>query len=416
MDVLKGRRILLGVTGGVSAYKAIEVLRLLIKAGATVDVVMTPAATRFVAPASFRALSGRPVLVDLFALPGDWEVDRATMPHLDVAEGAELAIVAPATANTLAKMALGLADNALLTALLSVTAPVIVAPAMDSDMWRHPATQENIRRLKERGVVVVGPEEGLLARMNVGPGRLSDPEKIVAAAAAELARRRREGGAPLDLAGRTILVTAGGTREAIDPVRYIGNRSSGKMGYALAAAAARRGAKVILVSAPTALAPPAGCELVRVESALEMKAAVEARQAECDAFIMAAAVADFRPEHAAPAKVKKGERDSWEIRLVRNPDIAAAIGAAKRPDQVLVVFAAETEALLEHAAAKLRAKNADLVVANDVTKPGSGFEVDTNEVTLLHRDGRRQALPLLTKDQVAEAVIEQVACLLAARP
>ncbi|MFS8573519.1 MAG: bifunctional phosphopantothenoylcysteine decarboxylase/phosphopantothenate--cysteine ligase CoaBC, partial [Clostridia bacterium] len=385
---LAGKRILLGVSGGISAYKAVELLRLLTKAGAVVDVAMTPNATRFVGVETFRALSGRPVLVDLFDEASGRGTGRV-MPHLEPAEAAQLAIVAPATANVLAKLAHGIADNALLTALLSVTAPVLVAPAMDSDMWRHPATQANVELLKSRGVHVVGPVSGELARRNVGPGRLADPEEIFRAAETILAQREL---AKL-LAGRRVLVTAGGTREPLDPVRYIGNRSSGKMGYAIARAAAAAGADVVLITAPTWLVPPGGCEVVKVETALEMHREVISRAAECDAVVMAAAVSDFRAEQVQGEKVKKGDKDRWTVTLVPNPDIAGEVGAQKRPGQILVAFAAETERLLENAAAKLKAKNADLVVANDVSREGIGFDADDNQVTLLYKDGREEPLP-----------------------
>lgn len=404
---LAGKRILLGVSGGISAYKAVELLRLLTKAGAVVDVAMTPNATRFVGVETFRALSGRPVLVDLFDEASGRGTGRV-MPHLEPAEAAQLAIVAPATANVLAKLAHGIADNALLTALLSVTAPVLVAPAMDSDMWRHPATQANVELLKSRGVHVVGPISGELARRNVGPGRLADPEEIFRAAETILAQREL---AKL-LAGRRVLVTAGGTREPLDPVRYIGNRSSGKMGYAIARAAAAAGADVVLITAPTWLVPPGGCEVVTVETALEMHREVISRAAECDAVVMAAAVSDFRAEQVQGEKVKKGDKDRWTVTLVPNPDIAGEVGAQKRPGQILVAFAAETERLLENAAAKLKAKNADLVVANDVSREGIGFDADDNQVTLLYKDGREEPLPKMSKEQVAQELVRRIAGLL----
>lgn len=404
---LAGKRILLGVSGGISAYKAVELLRLLTKAGAVVDVAMTPNATRFVGVETFRALSGRPVLVDLFDEASGRGTGRV-MPHLEPAEAAQLAIVAPATANVLAKLAHGIADNALLTALLSVTAPVLVAPAMDSDMWRHPATQANVELLKSRGVHVVGPVPGELARRNVGPGRLADPEEIFRAAETILAQREL---AKL-LAGRRVLVTAGGTREPLDPVRYIGNRSSGKMGYAIARAAAAAGADVVLITAPTWLVPPGGCEVVKVETALEMHREVISRAAECDAVVMAAAVSDFRAEQVQGEKVKKSDKDRWTVTLVPNPDIAGEVGAQKRPGQILVAFAAETERLLENAAAKLKAKNADLVVANDVSREGIGFDADDNQVTLLYKDGREEPLPKMSKEQVAQELVRRIAGLL----
>lgn len=407
---LHGKRVLLGVCGGVSAYKAVEVLRLLTKAGARVDVMMTEDARRFVGEQTFRGLSGRGVVVDLFDPPPDFPHWAAAMPHLEVAESVDLALVVPATANTLAKMAHGLADNALLTTLLSVTAPLLVAPAMDSDMWRHPATQANVATLRARGVHFVGPVEGELARGNVGPGRLAEPAAIVAEAAALLA-------AGQVLAGKRCLITAGGTREPLDPVRYVGNRSSGKMGYALAAAARALGARVELVSGPTSLAAPPGVEVAHVETALEMKEEVLKRLPGVDAVVMAAAVADYRPAVVEPSKHKKGddEGEVWRVTLVRNPDIAASVGEKKRPDQVLVIFAAETEELLENARAKLAKKKADLAVANDLRKPGSGFDVETNEVTLLFADGRRVDLPLLSKEEVGRRVMRYVAELLAER-
>lgn len=407
---LHGKRILLGVCGGVSAYKAVEVLRLLTKAGAQVDVIMTESARRFVGEQTFRSLSGRGVVVDLFEPPADFSHWAAAMPHLEVAESVDLALVVPATANTLAKMALGLAENALLTTLLSVTAPVVVAPAMDSDMWRHPATQANVETLRSRGVHFVGPVEGELARGNLGPGRLAEPEAIVAEAARLLSANQV-------LAGKRLLITAGGTREPLDPVRFIGNRSSGKMGYGLASAARALGARVHLVSGPASLPTPAGVDVAYVETAQEMMEEVLRRLPEVDAVVMAAAVADYRAEFVEASKHKKGddEDETWRVTLVRNPDIAALVGERKRPDQVLVIFAAETEELLQRAQAKLAKKRADMAVANDLRKPGSGFDVETNEVTLLFADGRRIDLPLLSKAEVGVRVMRYVAELLAAR-
>lgn len=407
---LEGKRVLLGVCGGVAAYKAVEVLRLLTKAGAQVDVIMTPSARRFVGEQTFRSLSGRGAIVDLFEPPADFPHQAAAMPHLELAESVDLALVVPATANTLAKMALGIADNALLTTLLSVTAPIVVAPAMDSDMWRHPATQANVETLRARGVCFVGPVEGALARGNIGPGRLAEPEVIAAEVAAILASGRL-------LEGKCCLITAGGTREPLDPVRFIGNRSSGKMGFALAQAARALGARVQLVTGPVSLPVPAGVEVARVETAEEMKEEVLRRLPEADAVVMAAAVADYRPAFAEPAKHKKSgdEAEEWHVTLVRNPDIAALVGERKRPGQVLVIFAAETEELLERAREKLAKKKADMAVANDVARPGSGFDADTNEVTLLFADGRRVDLPLMSKGEVGMRVMRYVAELLAER-
>lgn len=407
MSQFQGARILLGVSGGISAFKAVELLRLLTKGGAVVDVVMTESATRFVGAETFRALSGRPVLVHLFP-PAEQAAEAAVMPHLEPAEAADLAIVAPATANTLAKMAYGIADNALTTTLLSVTAPVVVAPAMDSDMWRHPATQANVEILRSRGVHFVGPLTGELARRNVGPGRLAEPEQIAEEAAAVLQRRCHRPA----VAGRHIVVTAGGTREPIDPVRYVSNRSSGKMGFAVAREALAAGARVTLIAAPTSLLPPAGCEYVPVETALEMRDQVLARLEACDVVVMAAAVADWRAETVSERKVKKGEADRWTITLVKNPDIAAEVGARKRPGQVLVAFAAETDELIENAAKKLRSKNADLVVANDVSRTDIGFGSDENEVILLFADGRRESLSRRSKEDVAVEILRRVGELL----
>ena len=416
MGLLSGKRILLGVCGGISAYKAVETLRLFSKAGADVSVVMTENATRFVGAATFRGLTSRPVITDLFEALGGYGNEALRMPHLEPAEAADLALIVPATANTLAKLACGIADNALTTTFLSVRCPVLAAPAMDADMWMHPATQANVRLLKERGVAFVGPVEGALARLNTGPSRLAEPEEIVAAAEHILARRKLAARAAGDdrarsddgLAGLRVLVTAGGTREAIDPVRFIGNRSSGKMGYALARAASLAGASVTLISGPASLGTPAGCAIIRVESAREMEEHVLARAPECDVIVMAAAVADFRPEQAALQKIKKGDRDRLEVALVRTGDIARALGERKRPGQTLVLFAAETENLLENAAKKLREKGADMVVANDVSREGAGFGVDTNEVTLLFADGGREAFPLMSKVEVAEVIWDRV--------
>lgn len=397
---LAGKRLLLGVTGGISVYKSVELLRLLTKAGATVDVAMTPTAARFVGPATFRALSGRPVVLDLFDASQEMDMVTGTMPHLEVAEEVDLAIVAPATANTIVKISLGLADNALTTALLSVTAPILIAPAMDADMWCHPAIQGHIDALKKRGVHLVGPVEGELARRNVGPGRLAEPEEIASAAEDLLAENGK-------LSGRKVLVTAAGTREPLDPVRFIGNRSSGKMGYAIAEAARRAGAEVMLVTGPSPLVPPAGCEVIQVETAMDMKKAVLQRVPYVDAVFMAAAVADYRPEQTAQQKVKKAE-DVWQVRLVRNPDIASKIGAAKKASQVLVAFAAETENLRANALKKLKSKNADLMVANDVSRKDAGFDTDTNQATLFFADGRTEELALMPKKDMASILIQRV--------
>ena len=424
-SVLNGRRIVLGVAGGISAYKAVEVLRLLTAAGADVRVIMTEAATRFVGEVTFRELSYHPVAIDLFAEPraGD------TMQHMSLAEQADLILVVPATANIMAKMACGMADNLLLATLLATRAPILLAPAMDHDMYLHPATQANIQRLASWGVHFVGPEEGQLARRNVGKGRLSDPEAIVDAAARILAQASAQGTRPIveqatawgegaavekkrDLAGLRVLVTAGPTHEAIDPVRYIGNRSSGKMGFALAAAARRRGAEVILVSGPVSLPTPAGVTRINVTSALEMRAAVLEHFPDVDIVVKAAAVADYRVAEVAQEKLKRHEGgEHIQLQLVQNPDILSELGRLKKGHQLTVGFAAETNDVIAQAQRKLHAKQCDLLVANDVTEEGAGFDVDTNRVHILDREGRVESLPVMSKELVAEKIWDRVVLL-----
>lgn len=406
--MLQGKNVVLGVSGGISAYKAIEVLRRMTEVGINVRVVMTPAAKEFVTPLTFRELSYHHVALDMFEEP-----KGPLMQHLGWMEWADLFVVAPATANVINKMACGIADNLLMTMLLSATCPILIAPAMDSDMYTNPITQENIRKLKSLGVHFVGPDIGPLARRNVGPGRLADPREIAERAFAilEAGERGRRGqkDPTQDLAGLKILVTAGPTHEAIDPVRFIGNRSSGKMGYAIAQAAARRGAQVTLVSGPTSLPTPYGVERVDVTTALEMRDAVLGRLEHVDVVIKAAAVADYRPRVVADQKIKKdGQGDGLTIELVRNPDIAAEIGQQKRPDQTLVAFAAETTDLLENARKKLASKGCDLIVANDVSEQGAGFGVDTNRVQLLYASGEVDALPLMPKADVADRILDAV--------
>lgn len=398
---MRGKRVVLGVTGGISAYKAVEVVRRLTAEGADVHVVMTHAATRFVGPLTFRELSYNPVATDLFEEPAP----GAMMRHLHLAETADAVVIAPATADFMAKMAYGLAGDLLSTLVLATKAPVLVAPAMDADMWTNPVTQENVARLRALGRVFVGPNEGPLARGNVGLGRLAEPEEIVEAC------RRLLSPAPQDLEGARVLVTAGPTREPLDPVRYISNRSSGKMGYALAEAARSRGASVTLVSGPTALPPPAGVETVRVETALEMRDAVMARAAAQDILIMAAAVGDYRAARPAAQKLSKTGDEGLTLELAQNPDIAAEVGAAKSPRQVVVSFAAETQDAEASARRKLARKRSDLVVANDVTAPGAGFETDTNQVTIVGEGGRAEALPLMPKSEVAHKILDRAAAL-----
>jgi phosphopantothenoylcysteine decarboxylase/phosphopantothenate--cysteine ligase len=400
--MLTRRPILLGVTGGIAAYKAVELLRLLKKDGAEVTVVMTENAKRFVGPATFQALSGRPVADDLWA----W---RPGMPieHLALAQATELAVVAPATANTLARMAAGIADDLLGTLLLAVTAPVLVAPAMNTRMILHPATQANLATLVARGVHVVPAESGELAAEEAGYGRLAAVETIHARVRDLLLGTR-------DLAGRRVLVTAGPTREPLDPVRYLSNRSSGKMGFALAAAAHSRGAAVTLVAGPVALPCPAGVDLVPVLTAEQMRQAVLAHLDGADAVVMAAAVADYRPGAPSAVKIKKGGRGRLVLDLEPTVDILAELGARRGP-QVLVGFAAETGDPAAAAQRKLAEKNLDLVVANNVTLAGAGFDVDTNQVELFTRDDRHIAVPLATKLQVAGRILDEVVALLARR-
>ena len=393
-------RITLGVTGGVAAYKSAELVRRLQTEGHTVQVVMTRAAREFITPLTFAALSGQKVITDLFAggESGDANLESA-IEHIAVAQRTDLLLVAPATADTLAKFARGLADDFLSTLYLASTAPVVLAPAMNVNMWQHPATQENLAALRKRGVRVVEPGEGYLACGMTGPGRLAAQEEILKAV-------REVVEAQQDLAGETVLVTAGPTCEDIDPVRFISNRSSGKMGYSVAEAAARRGAKVILISGPTALETPEGVERVDVRTAEEMLRAVQARFSAASIAIFAAAVADYRPAEAATAKIKR-KNEALTIRLEPNPDILATV-AKEKGDRLVVGFAAETDHVAENAREKLTQKNADLIVANDVTVEGAGFDVDTNIVTIFSRDSRDLPLPRMTKAEVAQRVLDEV--------
>jgi len=388
---LRGRRVVLGVSGGIAAYKAVEICRQLVEAGAFVSPVLTGDAQRFIGALTFSALASEPARTSLFG-----EAD--TIPHTLLGQRAHLVIVAPATAKLLGKYASGISDDLLTATLLATRAPVLLAPAMHAEMWEHPAVVDNVALLERRGVAFVGPGNGQLAGGDEGPGRLADPETIVATAAEVLARGH-------DLAGVRLVVTAGGTREPIDPVRFIGNRSSGKMGHAIADAAARRGAAVTLVTT-SALDAESSVERVSVARAEEMHDAVMARYAECDAVVMAAAVADFRPKVVADQKIKKHDGPP-EVVLEATPDILAVLGERKE-HQVLVGFAAETEHLREHAAAKLAAKHVDLMVANDVAAPDCGFEVDTNQAVLLDSNGRAEELPLQSKADLADAVLDRI--------
>ena len=401
MRVLNGKRITLGVTGSIAAFKAVGLASTLHQAGAIVDVAMTPDAQRFVQPLSFQAITHRPVFADLWA-PGI-ETDIA---HVTLGRESDVIVIAPATAHTLAKLAQGLADDPVSVTALAARCPVIVAPAMDAGMYTHPATAANVTVLKQRAVIVVEPESGHLASGLVGLGRLADADTIVDAIRATLGKAG-------DLSGRQVLVTAGGTREAIDPVRYIGNHSSGKMGYAIAEAARDRGAEVVLVSGPTALRRPGGMNFVNVSSARDMLRAMTEHYPRLDALLMVAAVADFRVGQPAERKVKRGET-ALDLHLVPNPDLIATTAAlAVEPRPVRVGFAAETDDLHANAADKLARKSLDLIVANDVS--GDVFGSDSNEVTLLWADGRREQLPRMAKTDVAGRVLDAVTALLAAR-
>jgi phosphopantothenoylcysteine decarboxylase/phosphopantothenate--cysteine ligase len=399
--MLTGKRILLGVTGSIAAYKAVELLRELMKRGAEVQVVMTEAATRFVAPLTFETLSRQPVLLDMFSLAYGSHIG-----HIEATARADLFVIAPATANTIAKLAHGLADDFLSNIYLASRCPVLLAPAMDSDMYQHVVVQENLARLRDRGVHIVGPASGELASGLTGPGRLMEPPEIVEAIERLLQPSR-------DLAGEVVLVTAGPTREPLDPVRYLSNRSSGKMGYALAEAAAARGARVILVSGPTALPLPRGVDVVHVETAQEMHDAVLAKLEAVTVVIKAAAVADYRPKQVAGRKLKKDETVP-EVTLESTPDILAEVGKRKGR-RILVGFAAETEDLVANARKKLQRKNLDLMVANDVSQPGAGFDSDTNVVKILDARGGVEELPLQTKRSVAARVLDRVVGLLKQR-
>ena len=406
MSILQDKSIVLGVTGGIAAYKAVEVASRLVKSGATVDVIMTEAATEFVGPLTFQAITHRPVVTEMFALLQETETcgERSrTIGHVSLAKRADLLIIAPLTANTLAKLAGGLADNMLTATALDTRAPLLIAPAMETGMWENPITQANLARLQEaRDVIVVGPAHGRLASGAVGAGRMAEPEEIVEAARWVLGR----GGA---LAGRQVVVTAGGTREPLDPVRVLTNRSSGKMGYALARAARDRGAQVTLIHAPTTLPTPWGVDEVEVETTQQMRDAVLAVLPQTDILLMAAAPVDFRPASIAPQKIKKqATEEGFILELERTPDILMEI-AARREEVgqplVTVGFAAETENLIENARQKLRSKRLDLMVAND---PRQAMGADVSQVTLLDPSGRVEELPPLPKDEVAERVVEWV--------
>jgi phosphopantothenoylcysteine decarboxylase / phosphopantothenate---cysteine ligase len=392
-------RITLGVTGGVAAYKAAELVRRLQQDGFAVQVAMTRGAREFITPLTFAALTGQKVITDLFAESGGEANLESAIEHIAVAQRTDLLLVAPATADILAKFARGIADDFLTTLYLASTAPVVVAPAMNVNMWNHAATQENVEMLRARGVKVVDPDEGYLACGMTGAGRLASQEQIVAAVRETLHFRR-------DLEGQTVLVTAGPTYEDLDPVRYLTNRSSGKMGYAVAEAAARRGARVILVSGPTSLESPAGVERIAIRTAEEMHRAVQEKFLESSIAIFAAAVADYRPVQSFDQKIKR-DKKPLTLSLEATPDILASV-AKNKGDRLVVGFAAETERVAENARKKLTAKNADMIVANDVTAEGAGFDHNTNIVTLFARDGRDLPLPRMNKTEVAQRILDEV--------
>ena len=389
--MLEGKYIVLGVTGSIASYKALDLASKLTQAGALVDTVMSYGATQFIAPLAFRSITHRDVVTDTFDPDSDLSVE-----HVGLAQRADIVVVAPATAHLIARVAAGMADDPLTTTILATSAPVMVAPAMDGHMYENRATQENLSTLKSRGVTVVGPATGRLASGMVGMGRLVEVPELVGHVSAILGQKG-------DLAGRCIVVSAGGTQEPIDPVRVVTNRSSGKMGYAIAEVARDRGARVVLVTAPTSLPDPVAVEVVKVGTALEMRDAVLERVGNADALVMAAAVADYRPISVAPEKLKK-VAETWSIELGRNPDILEESG-----DRLVKVgFAAETEDLLENARDKVTRKSLDLIVANDVTAQGSGFGTDTNTVTLVDRAGNVEQLPLMSKHGVAYHILDRV--------
>ena len=390
--------VVLGVTGGIAVYKACELLRLLQKRGIDVFVVMTQNACRFVAPLTFETLSGHPVAVDTFDRPQTWEVE-----HIALAKRADLFLIAPATANIMGKMACGIADDMLSTTVMATRAPVLVAPAMNTGMWENAAVQQNVKTLRARGVEIVAPVSGHLACGDNGAGKLEDVA-VIAERACELLFAKK------DMEGLRVMVTAGPSREALDPVRYISNRSSGKMGYAIAQAAQKRGAEVTLLSGPVAIEAPLGVKLVPFTTTQELLDRASELAREQDLLIQAAAPADYRAKEVAPQKIKKQGGEPMTFTLVENPDVAATLGKAKRSGQVFVGFAAETNDVLAHARDKLARKNLDMIVANDVTRPGAGFDVDTNIVTLITKDGQ-EALPMMSKAEVAQRILDRALAL-----
>ena len=390
---IHNKKIVLGVTGSIACYKAADLASKLVQSGALVDTVLTEAAAEFVSELTFKSLTHREVYTSLYS-PGS----NLSINHVALAESADLIIVAPATANTIAKIANGISDDVLTTTILATTAPIIMAPAMDANMFDNPATEANVTTLISRGFFIAGPAEGRLASGLMGKGRMIEPFDIISAANMLL-------GKDGDFSGKKIVVSAGGTEEAIDPVRNITNRSSGKMGYAIAEAARDRGAMVSLVAAPNNLSKPIGISVTNIQSAEDMKKAIEEECLEADALIMAAAVADWRPLEKLASKAKKDTSDTWSLELVKNPDIIAGINSN---NLIKVGFAAESENLVENSKLKVKSKNLDFIVANDITAADSGFSVDTNKVTIIHADGNTEALPLMSKYEVGHSILDRV--------
>jgi len=393
--MMNGKNVVLGITGGIAAYRAAQIAREMTKRGAHVYCILTRNATNFITQQTMETLTGNPAVVDMFARPDKWEVE-----HIALAKRADVFLVAPASANFIGKVASGVADDMLTTTVMATRAPLLIAPAMNSNMYENPVTQRNMQTLKTLlRAQFIEPKVGLLACNDVGKGHIADDETILEAVERALT--------PGDLTGKKVLVTAGPTREALDPVRFLTNRSSGRMGYALAEAAARRGAEVTLVSGPVALECPTGVRREFVESTQDLYCAMERLCREQDVIIQAAAPADYRPAHIAGQKIKKADGEAMELKLVENPDVAAMVGSKKRPGQVLVAFAAETQNLSENAAKKLNKKNVDFIVGNDVTRPGAGFDVDTNIITIFDRSGATE-LPMMKKTEVADKILDHV--------
>ena len=398
--MLANKTIVLGITGSIASYKSADLASKLTQAGAKVEVIMTEAATRFISPITFRGITGRPVITSMWEMSSGFNIE-----HVSLAEAADIIVIAPATADIIARLANGIADDSLTCTVLATKAPVVIAPAMDTGMWRNTITQENVARLKARDFTFIEPGYGHLASGCVGEGRLTDIRIIIDTIRQVLGRNG-------DMAGKRVVVTAGGTHEAIDPVRYIGNRSSGKMGFAVAEAARNRGAAVVLITGPTALPDPAGIEVIHIQTAIQMKKAVVKAVSKADVLIMAAAVADFMPKKQTAQKIKKTAAGrTLTLDLVETPDILAEV----KGSFLKVGFAAETEDIIENATRKLRNKQLDLIAANDVTAANSGFEVDTNRVTIISQDGKSEALPLMSKKDVAGRILDKVLKLLLRR-